>query len=424
MNSVSPPNDLGKTTKSGLELEPNPFEQSFASKPSSDTKDKKVALNPKQQPNLSTEGASPTVLTPGGSKKNILPPLTGLSPGGSGLSITPGAMWNVNLNSSTFPGLTNHHSSQSLMQQFVLNARRSGLTPNESYLRTGLTPIPQVPVSQVPVHQVPVMQGQVFQGPLPQAPHPPQGVGSQVPSSVNNPYPVPPALISNLSSLLAFPSTTEPPQSLKKEETQLPTPITSLNSTDCDSAKDLKVKKESSKSKKRTASVAITDEKSAEADSKRTPADEEGKRKSFLERNRVAASKCRQRKKQKVQRMEEELNFYSQNYNALNFQVNMLREQVLTLRTILYSHHNCPTLIDQLGGVENLNAILNSTQYVDQGRKTVGPEEQMELGSTMMGKPANQIQLNGLNTLSNQNSQTENPPLMASNNASLRERKS
>ena len=59
---------------------------------------------------------------------------------------------------------------------------------------------------------------------------------------------------------------------------------------------------------------------------------EDDKRKNFLERNRVAASKCRQRKKLLIQKMEEELEFYSNGYRELSAEVNELRGAILLLK--------------------------------------------------------------------------------------------
>lgn len=93
---------------------------------------------------------------------------------------------------------------------------------------------------------------------------------------------------------------------------------------------------------------------------------EEEKRKTFLERNRVAASKCRQRKKQQLQKMEDELSFYSTGYREVSVQVTQLRNHLLTLRNILNGHKECPTFVNSVGGFENMSNIIQQTDYLCQ----------------------------------------------------------
>lgn len=74
---------------------------------------------------------------------------------------------------------------------------------------------------------------------------------------------------------------------------------------------------------------------------------DEEKRKNFLERNRVAALKCRQRKKQWLQGLQAKADLYGQENDLLTQQVNTLREQVLQLRQILMQHKDCPVTNSQ-----------------------------------------------------------------------------
>ena len=99
---------------------------------------------------------------------------------------------------------------------------------------------------------------------------------------------------------------------------------------------------------------------------RKAPLTEEEKRQNFLERNRVAASKCRQRKKEMIENMKYELEDYKNENKVLREQVGTLREHALTLRTILYAHRDCALLIEQVGGIQSLNTILNATNYVAQ----------------------------------------------------------
>lgn len=68
---------------------------------------------------------------------------------------------------------------------------------------------------------------------------------------------------------------------------------------------------------------------------------EEDKRKSFLERNRIAALKCRQRKKQWLEDLKTKAEFYAQENQTLTNEVTMLREQVMSLKSVLMAHKDC-----------------------------------------------------------------------------------
>lgn len=90
---------------------------------------------------------------------------------------------------------------------------------------------------------------------------------------------------------------------------------------------------------------------------------EEEKRQSFLERNRLAASKCRQRKKEKVEQMKRDLKFYSTEHETLSQQVSTMKQQILTLRSAICSLHDLPEVLERLGGAEVLDSLLRTTDY-------------------------------------------------------------
>ncbi|KAI9778435.1 MAG: hypothetical protein M1839_008081 [Geoglossum umbratile] len=69
---------------------------------------------------------------------------------------------------------------------------------------------------------------------------------------------------------------------------------------------------------------------------------DEEKRKNFLERNRVAALKCRQRKKQWLANLQAKVEIFSSENDALSAQVTQLREEIVNLKTILLAHKDCP----------------------------------------------------------------------------------
>jgi len=66
------------------------------------------------------------------------------------------------------------------------------------------------------------------------------------------------------------------------------------------------------------------------------------KRRNFLERNRQAALKCRQRKKQWLSSLQQKVDWYSRENELLSSEVGQLREQVTGLKTLLAAHKDCP----------------------------------------------------------------------------------
>jgi len=74
---------------------------------------------------------------------------------------------------------------------------------------------------------------------------------------------------------------------------------------------------------------------------------DEEKRKNFLERNRVAALKCRQRKKQWLANLQQKVEIFSTENDALSQQIGQLREEVVNLKTLLLAHKDCPVTVQQ-----------------------------------------------------------------------------
>lgn len=66
------------------------------------------------------------------------------------------------------------------------------------------------------------------------------------------------------------------------------------------------------------------------------------KKKSTLESNRRAASKCRQKKKEKIERMQRETVQFEQENNMLQGTVGELEQEIKELKAILLSHRECP----------------------------------------------------------------------------------
>ena len=80
---------------------------------------------------------------------------------------------------------------------------------------------------------------------------------------------------------------------------------------------------------------------------------DEEKRKNFLERNRVAALKCRQRKKQWLANLQAKVELFSTENDALSATVTQLREEIVNLKTLLLAHKDCP--VAQAQGLQGIN---------------------------------------------------------------------
>ncbi|KNZ59421.1 hypothetical protein VP01_1734g2 [Puccinia sorghi] len=75
------------------------------------------------------------------------------------------------------------------------------------------------------------------------------------------------------------------------------------------------------------------------------PETEEEKRKNFLERNRQAALKCRQRKKAWLANLQTKVEYLSTENENLQLTINSLREEIDSFRSILVSHKDCPITV-------------------------------------------------------------------------------
>ncbi|KAI1315816.1 hypothetical protein EDD11_000311 [Mortierella claussenii] len=77
--------------------------------------------------------------------------------------------------------------------------------------------------------------------------------------------------------------------------------------------------------------------------------DEEEKRKNFLERNRQAALKCRQRKKQWLSNLQAKVEYLTTDNEHLQTQTASLRDEIIHLKALLLAHKECP--VAQANGV-------------------------------------------------------------------------
>lgn len=70
--------------------------------------------------------------------------------------------------------------------------------------------------------------------------------------------------------------------------------------------------------------------------------EDDEKRKNFLERNRIAALKCRQRKKQWLNNLQSKVELLTTENEQLQTQVESMREEIVNLKTLLLAHKDCP----------------------------------------------------------------------------------
>jgi len=99
---------------------------------------------------------------------------------------------------------------------------------------------------------------------------------------------------------------------------------------------------------------------SGDPDKNKKMTDEE-KRKNFLERNRVAALKCRQRKKQWLANLQAKVEIFSTENDALSATVTQLREEIVNLKSLLLAHKDCPVSQAQGLGGPNMSHFIEGT---------------------------------------------------------------
>ncbi|KAI8576975.1 hypothetical protein K450DRAFT_254496 [Umbelopsis ramanniana AG] len=83
--------------------------------------------------------------------------------------------------------------------------------------------------------------------------------------------------------------------------------------------------------------------------------DDDERRKNFLERNRQAALKCRQRKKQWLNNLQAKVEYLTNDNEQLQLQANALREEIINLKTLLIAHKDCA--VAQQNGMVGLNLL-------------------------------------------------------------------
>ncbi|KAG0137668.1 hypothetical protein HOY82DRAFT_477317 [Tuber indicum] len=97
---------------------------------------------------------------------------------------------------------------------------------------------------------------------------------------------------------------------------------------------------------------------------------DEEKRKSFLERNRLAALKCRERKKKWIANLEEKVERFSRENAELSAQVTSFREEIVSIRTLLLAYSDCPVARANTGNMSTPNR--NSRLFNGYGHMNTG----------------------------------------------------
>jgi len=87
---------------------------------------------------------------------------------------------------------------------------------------------------------------------------------------------------------------------------------------------------------------------------------EEEKRKNFLERNRQAALKCRQRKKAWLSSLQTKVEYLTADNETLQATIQQLRDEIGTLRSVLIGHKDCPVFNSNVGGMTTIGKILGA----------------------------------------------------------------
>ncbi|KAI8061800.1 hypothetical protein BC940DRAFT_336761 [Gongronella butleri] len=80
--------------------------------------------------------------------------------------------------------------------------------------------------------------------------------------------------------------------------------------------------------------------------------EEDEKRRNFLERNRLAALKCRQRKKQWLNNLQAKVEFLTNDNERLQMETTAMRDEIMQLKSLLLQHKDCP--VSQANGFPDL----------------------------------------------------------------------
>ncbi|KAJ2850633.1 Transcription factor [Coemansia brasiliensis] len=105
--------------------------------------------------------------------------------------------------------------------------------------------------------------------------------------------------------------------------------------------------------------------------------DDDEKRRQFLERNRVAALKCRQRKKRQLQELQDRHDYMMSENERLRAEYTRMREAALRVRALLAAHSDCSTArANGVYGTDNLPINTPSVSMRPLLLPTIGPENE------------------------------------------------
>ncbi|XP_005101282.1 cyclic AMP-dependent transcription factor ATF-7 [Aplysia californica] len=143
--------------------------------------------------------------------------------------------------------------------------------------------------------------------------------------------------------------------------------------------------------------VNLSDSSDYSIDSKRQKmspenGDSEERRRKFLERNRAAAARCRQKRKHWISNLEKKADELSSTNARLQNEVKLLRGEVAQLKTLLLAHKDCPVTQQQKSQGQLQHVILSDPSLASQELAQVVPtadpssagHEQLQLGQTIV----------------------------------------
>jgi ATF/CREB family transcription factor len=307
----------GPLPRSKLDLEPNPFEQSFGG--ASNT-------SPNSPVEHSHKDSSKNAPTNNGSPKPTLPSLASLSAEQNlqweGLRLSP--MIHDPSQISNQP-----HSAKNFMAHTIHPIHPSSITPiSNKYLPNAVFSDFQKPISKpgqgVPTAINPAGSNYGVSGiayPAPITDH-----SQPILMNPNNPQPTAFVKINDSDIAIAPPIIPPPNSTLPVNGLYplLPDPL------------DTKPPAFSSQFSKPT-------KRKSAGGRKRKPIDNlDQKRINFLERNRQAALKCRERKKRWLEDLQAKYDYLTAENVTLSATANSLREEIIHLRTLLINHQDCP----------------------------------------------------------------------------------
>lgn len=82
---------------------------------------------------------------------------------------------------------------------------------------------------------------------------------------------------------------------------------------------------------------------------------------SYANNPSVAALKCRQRKKQWLANLQAKVEMYGSENDTLNATVQSLREEIVSLKTLLLAHKDCP--VARANGIQMVNEASMGDGY-------------------------------------------------------------